>query len=114
MKYKINPEDKVVLTLSYRQVAKLYAIMGRVNGTGDSSCWGKLKEIVEDFDQSKYNSFVYEREHADAMEYSEYQDEWEKILFSEQKSEAEIQLEKLQEQIKELEKQAQKLKESIS
>jgi len=110
---KINPDEVVSVHLTYRQIAKLYAIMGRASGCGASSAWGLFKEILKDSKQEKYNNFIYPRCNDDVVEYSKYQDEWEKIIFGSPKSEAEIQLEKLEDKIKELQEEAQKLKETM-
>jgi hypothetical protein len=111
---KINADEVVSVKLTYRQIARLYAITGKVaGGSQGSSSWNIFSELLGDKFKDKYHNFIYHKNESDVFKYGDYEEQWEKILFGPPKSEAEIQLEKLENKIKELQEEAQKLKETM-
>lgn len=110
---KINPDEVVNVHLTYRQIARLYAVMGNSSGEAKSSSWKIFSELLQDKSHQKYMSFIYHKDASKVFEYGDYEQQWEKIIFGPPKSEAEIQLERLENKIKELQEEAQKLKETM-
>lgn len=107
-KKQMKATDKITLELTGKQLAKIYAVMGKTNGSFQNCIWDKAKEILDPHLEI-YDKIVGGKGKLEVMDYCSYEDAWLKALF-EEKSEAQLQLEKLQDQIAQLTKEADTLK----
>lgn len=77
---KVN--DTATLTLTGRQLAKLYAVLGFCNGPTETSCWGEVQECLGDNAQVIYDEFfrssngLYWKD----TDYNSYYKEWEAAI----------------------------------
>lgn len=105
----MKPEDKVVIEVSLRELARVYAVMGRVNGkVGTSPLVWNLARDVLDPDGNKYGSFRI-GEIEDICAYYSYQAEWESLFFDDETTRK---IKELEATITLAQQQIQELKES--
>lgn len=112
---KISPEDEVTITTTYGELAKVYAVMGCVNGKDYGKNIFNTVANILDPSQSRYDNVIYTKIPKTArLEYVEYQDKWIKALFGEQESEEEkakaLKIKELEESINNAKKQLEELK----
>lgn len=77
---EITPEGKVTLTISYRELARVYLIMGKVNGDthGDKKTVFKQAKELLDPDLSKWGEMS---KSFGGINYYPSQDKWESMIF---------------------------------
>lgn len=108
----IKPEDEVTITTTYGELARVYAVLGNVNGLGyGEHLWHQLVEIL-DPEEKVYNGLVCSKKEEELMDYASYQKEWLNALFP-QETDQQKQIRELREQAKELLKKAKQLEESV-
>lgn len=117
----IKPEDEVTITVTYRDLAKMYAFLGSANCIySDHQLYYRLECILDPAGKVR-NEVIYKKvPYYDRLNYDKYQEEFEAALFPEpveteqQKQIRELreQAEALQEQSKELLQKARDLEES--
>lgn len=111
--YDIQPEEQVTITTTYGELAKVYAILGRVRSvdciSNPHSLWNISMNLL-DPNAVKRNSFPQYKSMLDdsqVLGYSSYQKEWLEHLFEESRVQREIReleetITKAQEQLKTL------------
>ena len=99
----IKPEDEVTITVTYRELATVYAIYGSVNGAGNSYLFKKLENML-DYNRKVYDKVVGNKTREQILNYNQYQKEFEALLFPQEPVET-----KQQKQIRELREQAEAL-----
>lgn len=105
----IKPEDEVTITTTYRELARLYVIMGKCNGDTNGELFVKLKSLL-DIGGDKYDKLIRPMSSArDILNYNEYQSKWEGMLFGEQETQQQIQIRELREQAEALLEKAKEL-----
>lgn len=105
----IKPEDEVTITTTYRELARLYVIMGKCNGDTNGELFVKLKSLL-DIGGDKYDKLIRPMSSArDILNYNEYQSKWEGMLFGEQETQQQIQIRELREQAEALLQKAKEL-----
>lgn len=105
----IKPEDEVTITTTYRELARLYVILGKANGNTNGRLFVKLKSLL-DIGGDKYNKLIRPMTSArDILNYGEYQSKWEGMLFGEQETQQQIQIRELREQAEVLLQKAKEL-----
>ena len=97
----IKPEDEVTITVTYHDLALVYAVIGRVLGT-DSKLYDLAQEILDpDFSKS-YEIGLSRKTLDEIVRYGKYCKEFEALLFPQEPIETEQ-----QKQIRELREQAE-------
>ena len=87
----ISSEDEVTITTTYRELARVYAILGKVDGAAFSSLFNQVAAML-DPDYKKYSKFISPIDKRDVLNYHSYQFSWEALLFSEQETPQQIQI----------------------
>lgn len=105
----MKPEDKVVIEVSLRELARAYAVMGKVNGREGASktVWDLAKDIL-DTEGDKYWGFGFGKI-KDVCNYYGYQDKWESLFFGDETTRK---IKELEATIALAQQQIQELKES--
>ena len=108
---RMKGSDVVSVELTGYELAKIYAILGHVNG--DPSVWRKVQKLLKDPEQAIYNSIMQYKSNTES--YMQYCDIWHKailepetpVLTEAQKKALELKetIAKAQQQLEELEKQ---------
>lgn len=108
----IKLEDKITIEMTGRDAARLYAVLGRVNGPY-SDLWADVKDLFEPVGkQDKYDKFFRTpKTREEMLNYNSYFKDWENLLF---KSDAEIELEALEIKMNDLQKQIDRVKLTIT
>lgn len=79
----IRPDDEVTITTTYGELARAYAVLGKVGGRPyGADLWSIIGDIIDDFG-SVYSQIVYPKDLEGACKYPEYQKEWLAALFPE-------------------------------
>jgi len=107
----MKPEDKVVIEVSLRELARVYAVMGRVNGKIDNldvTLWEVAGKHLDPFGR-RYAKFMYSVESSNTLDYNSYQDKWESLFFDDETTQK---IKELEATIAIAQQQIQKLKES--
>lgn len=104
----INTEDEVTITTTYRELARVYAILGKVNNAAFSSLFKQVAALL-DPDYKKYAKFVSPIDKSNILNYHSYQFSWEELLFGEQETQHQIQIRELREQAEALLERAKEL-----
>lgn len=111
----IKPEDEVTITTTYGELAKVYIILGNVNGKsyGDD-LWDIAKRLLDDPDQRKYNQCIqFDIELGSKIvpfiDYNSWQQSWIEYLFP-QETEQEKKIHELEETIAQITKRIEELK----
>ena len=100
----IKPEDEVTITVTYRDLAKMYALLGSVPCTyNDHRLYYKLEKILDPSGDIRDSVVVNNISYENRLKYKEYQEEFEALLFPEP-----VETEQ-QKQIRELREQAEAL-----
>lgn len=77
----IRPEDEVTITTTYGELARAYAILGKVGGMSyGTGLWSIIGELI-DGAGSVYDRMVWRKDLEEAGSYSKYQKEWLAALF---------------------------------
>lgn len=106
----IRPEDEVTITTTYGELARVYAVMGHVNGKDFSkTLWQISKEMLSDTTHDIYDEHLNTKDVYEVIDYSEYQEKWINALFN-KKTEQQLQIEALEETIRKAAEQIKKLK----
>lgn len=103
----IKPEDEVTITTTYGELARAYAVLGKVNGKtiGKEVLWCTIRKLLEDPFQEIYNKEItLDRSIEDLADYAAIQEDWLNSLFPPEPVETEQ-----QKQIRELREQAEVL-----
>ncbi len=114
----ISPEDEVTITTTYGELAKVYAVLSGTNGESrGKDLWDLCSELLCDSyavtRNKKYWSFgLHKKTPAELLNYTEYQDAWEKHLFQPKETEQQRKIRELEETIKKAQEQIQSLKDS--
>lgn len=98
----IRPEDEVVLTLTYGELAEAYAVLGKAY-TASGSLWDKCQNLL-DKKRTVYDDIILNKQICDVLKYAEYKEGWLSALFPQPKPESEH-----GKQIRELREQAESL-----
>lgn len=104
----INTEDEVTITTTYRELARVYAILGKVDGAPFSSLFNQVVALL-DPDYKKYSKLIQPIDKLDVLNYYSYQFSWEALLFSGQETQQQIQIRELREQAEALLQKAKEL-----
>lgn len=98
----IRPEDEVVLTLTYGELAEAYAVLGKAY-TASGSLWDKCQNLL-DKKRTVYDDIILNKQICDVLKYAEYKEGWLSALFPQPSAESEY-----DKQIRELREQAESL-----
>lgn len=82
----MKPEDKVVIEVSLRELARVYAVMGRVNGkvaVHEESLWEVARKQLDPFGRN-YAKFMPSVQMIQTLNYNSYQDKWESLFFDDE------------------------------
>lgn len=109
----IKRDDVINLEISGRDIARIYAIMGHVNGSSESTLWESCKVLLGDGSREKYDSLICGMTGKEILDYNSYRKCWEAALFSPVKTDAEKELDKLTQQLVELQAQIEVVKQSV-
>jgi len=104
---KMKPEDKVTIEISLGELARAYAVMGRVNGSGGAikhTIFGIAQEIFKNKDREIRDRFSYtfDKIFTPCIDYYAIKEDWEELLFGPQETEQ-------QKKVRELREKAQSL-----
>ena len=103
----IQPEDEVTITMTYRDLAKMYALLGSVSCTyNDHRLFYRLEKMLDQSGDIRDSVIVNNIPYENRLKYEEYQKEFEALLFPQGPAETEQ-----QKQIRELREQAEALQE---
>ena len=103
----IKPEDEVTITVTYRDLAKMYALLGSVSCTySDHRLYYRLEKMLDPSGYIRDSVVVNNISYENRLKYEEYQKEFESALFPQEPAETEQ-----QKQIRELREQAEVLQE---
>ena len=103
----IKPEDEVTITVTYRDLAKMYALLGSVSCTyGDHRLYYRLEKMLDPSGYIRDSVVVNNVSYENRLKYEGYQKEFESALFPQEPAETEQ-----QKQIRELREQAEALQE---
>lgn len=109
-KKKVRPEDEVTITTTYGELAKAYAILGRVNGHNyGEDLWVSASRILGEMSGYKAYATLEHQDIATRANYNSYQDQWIETIFGSQKTKAQIAVENLRKKAEELLTQAKEL-----
>ena len=101
----IKPEDEVTITVTYRDLAKMYALLGSVSCTySDHKLFYRLEKMLDPSGYIRDSVVVNNVSYENRLKYEEYQKEFESALFPQEPAETEQ-----QKQIRELREQAEAL-----
>lgn len=111
--YAIQPEDQVTITTTYGELAKVYAILGRVRSvdciSNQHSLWNISRNLLDpnSFKRNGFPQYKTMLDDSQVLGYSSYQKEWLEHLFEESRVQREIReleetITKAQEQLKTL------------
>lgn len=117
VKDKVSPEDEVTITTTYGELAKVYTVMGKVNGHQYGKTLYRISDNIFTDNEIK-NKRIFDSVRNLSWEglkdYNSYQKEWIKALFGEQESEEEkakaLKIKELEESINNAKKQLEELK----
>lgn len=111
----MNPSDTLTLTISFRDAARIYAVLGHVSGRREESAqcvWQQLKAILDPYQEAFDDTFhsKYGWSPADILSYAEYEGVWwvellRKHANREQRNKLEAQRDALLDQLVEIDKQ---------
>lgn len=107
----MKPEDKVVIEVSLRELARVYAVMGRVNGkvaVYEEPLWEVARKQLDPFGRN-YDKFMPSVESNNTLDYNSYQDQWERLFFEDETTRK---IKELEATITLAQQQIQELKES--
>lgn len=101
---------EVTITTTYGELARAYAVLGKVNGYDLGDClWLTVEASIRQVSagcSEAYTESIWPKSDIEVIPYRRYQQEWLEALFGEQVSEK-------QKQIKELEAKAEELLEKV-
>lgn len=104
----IKPEDEVTITVTYRDLAKMYALLGSVSCTySDHRLFYRLEKMLDPSGNARDKVVTNNIPYENRLNYKEYQEEFESALFPEP-----IETEQ-QKQIRELREQAEALLQKV-
>lgn len=112
----IKRDDVINLEITGSDAAKLYMILGRTNGPY-SKMWSTVRNLFEPSeDHLKLRAFLAKNDvdGKELLRYNNYYSEWELLLFTPPKTEAELELEALESKMKELQVQMERVKLAIA
>lgn len=105
----IKPEDEVTITTTYRELAMVYAILGKTAPAGRSSIFNQVSNLL-DPTCAKYSEVIYPITNPQGiLNYYKYQAKWEGVLFGAQETQQQIQIRELREQAEALLQKAKEL-----
>lgn len=110
MKPNMKPNDVFTYTFTYREIARLYAILGKATGSFPSMFWEEIRDKL-DPGQMLYDRYIREKDYKEVMHYHTYGDRWERAIFAPKETEEQKKIKELEETIKKAQEQIQELKE---
>lgn len=81
---KPSPEDKITVTITYGELAKIYAYMGCTNGRMEyNTLWHKAKELLDPTKKIRAEAYSMIRDTIsfDVFDYRSIEEEWLSLLF---------------------------------
>ena len=107
----IKPEDEVTITVTYRDLAKIYALLGTTSCKyGDHSLFYKLENMLDPSGHIRDKVVVSNVSYENRFKYQEYQEEFESALFPEPvETEQQKQIRELREQAEAMQEQSKAL-----
>ena len=103
----IKPEDEVTITVTYRDLAKIYALIGSSTCRYmDENLYLRLMSMLDSGGDIRYNIVYQKVPRSERLDYAAYQEEFEAALFPQEPTETEQ-----QKQIRELRERAEALQE---
>ena len=107
----IKPEDEVTITATYRDLAKMYALLGSVPCTyNDHRLYYKLEKMLDPSGDIRDSVVVNNISYENRLKYKEYQEEFESALFPEPvETEQQKQIRELREQAEAMQEQSKAL-----
>ena len=106
----MKPTDKITVEITLAELARIYAIMGKVTASADCTLWDKAKELL-DPEREVYDAIVGAREDGRTttiLQYHTYQKEWVNALFK-QETEQQKRIRELKETIAKAQQQIEEL-----
>lgn len=107
----IKPEDEVTITVTYRDLAKMYALLGSVSCTySDHRLFYRLEKMLDPSGDIRDSVIVNNIPYENRLKYEEYQKEFESALFPEPvETEQQKQIRELREQAEAMQEQSKAL-----
>ena len=107
----IKPEDEVTITVTYRDLAKMYALLGSVSCTyRDHRLFYRLEKMLDPSGDIRDSVVVNNIPYENRLKYEEYQKEFESALFPEHvETEQQKQIRELREQAEAMQEQSKAL-----
>lgn len=103
-KMNIKPEDEVTIATTYGELARAYAVLGKVNGKDyGSALWSKIATML-DPSEEVYSKIIDNKTFGQLSDYNSIQSGWLDLLFPQEPMET-----SQQKQIRELREQAELL-----
>ena len=103
----MKPTDKITVEITLAELARIYAIMGKVTEGGDCTLWGKAKELL-DPERKVYDAIISARDGWKTLQYHTYREEWLDALFN-QETEQQKRIRELKETIAKAQQQIEEL-----
>lgn len=104
---RLKPEDKITVEITLAELARVYAVMGKVDGGIGDTIWQKAKEIL-DPRREIYNGMMLGSPAEHVLKYTHYCREWERALFH-RETEQQKQIRELKETIQKAQQQIEEL-----
>jgi hypothetical protein len=111
----VLPTDSITITTTYGELAKAYAVIGRMNGEDfGENLFSTISKLMDEGDKV-LDSNIRPDSWKDLGNYYSYQKQWLEAIFPayKQKTEAQLKLEELQKTIEDAQRQIEQLKEEI-
>ena len=108
----VLPTDSITITTTYGELAKVYAVVGRMNGEDFGESLFYIISNLMDEDDKALDSNIRPDSWKDLGNYYSYQKQWLEAIFPacKQKTEAQLKLEELQRTIEDAQRQIEQLK----
>lgn len=105
----MKKEDKITVEITLAELAQIYAVMGKVNGSTYCTLYGKGKNLL-DPDRKALDQVTHGKSKADFLNFSSYENQFFDLIFN-KKTEAQLKIEELQATIEKAQQQIEQLKE---
>jgi|SRR5690606_40071 len=106
----MKPTDKITVEITLAELARIYAVMGKVTAAADCTLWDKAKELLDPKGEV-YGAIIVARHDGrttTTLQYHAYREEWLNALFK-QETEQEKRIRELKETIAKAQQQIEEL-----
>ena len=103
----MKPNDKIAVEITLAELARIYAVMGKVTVSADCTLWDKAMELL-DPKREVYDAIISARDGRTTLQYHTYREEWLNALFK-QGTEQEKRIRELKETIAKAQQQIEEL-----